>query len=88
MLTPWPRAAGPVGQDDLTERLVTTSRQYGIEPQQLFGYLQERNQLPTMFADVRRELAIRAAVEAATVTAMTEARSIPVGSSAEACVSR
>lgn len=57
-----------VGQDDLTERLVTTSRQYGIEPQQLFGYLQERNQLPTMFADVRRELAIRAAVEAATVT--------------------
>lgn len=57
-----------VGQDDLTERLVTTSRQYGIESQQLFGYLQERNQLPTMFADVRRELAIRAAVEAATVT--------------------
>lgn len=57
-----------IGQDDLTERLVTTSRQYGIEPQQLFGYLQERNQLPTMFADVRRELAIRAAVEAATVT--------------------
>lgn len=57
-----------VGQDDLTERLVTTSRQYGIEPQQLFGYLQERNQLPTLFADVRRELAIRAAVEAATVT--------------------
>lgn len=57
-----------VGQDDLTERLVTTSRQYGIEPQQLFGYLQERNQLPTMFADVRRELAIRAVVEAATVT--------------------
>lgn len=57
-----------VGQDDLTERLVTMSRQYGIEPQQLFGYLQERNQLPTMFADVRRELAIRAAVEAATVT--------------------
>lgn len=57
-----------VGQDDLTERLVTTSRRYGIEPQQLFGYLQERNQLPTMFADVRRELAIRAAVEAATVT--------------------
>lgn len=57
-----------VGQDDLTERLVTTSRQYGIEPQQLFGYLQERNQLPTMFADVRRELAIRAAVEATTVT--------------------
>ena len=57
-----------VGQDDLTERLVMTSRQYGIEPQQLFGYLQENNQLPAMFADVRRGLAIAAVVEAATVT--------------------
>ena len=57
-----------VGQDDLTERLVMTSRQYGIEPQQLFGYLQENNQLPAMFADVRRGLAIAAVVEGATVT--------------------
>lgn len=57
-----------VGQDDLTERLVMTSRQYGIEPQQLFAYLQENNQLPAMFADVRRGLAVAAAVEAATVT--------------------
>jgi trigger factor len=57
-----------VGQDDLTERLLATSRQYGIEPQQLFGYLQENNQLPAMFADVRRELAIRAVVEEATIT--------------------
>ena len=57
-----------VGQDDLTERLVMTSRQYGIEPQQLLGYLQEQNQLPAMFADVRRGLAIAAVIEAATVT--------------------
>lgn len=57
-----------VGQDDLTERLVMTSRQYGIEPQQLFAYLQENNQLPAMFADVRRGLAIAAAVQAATVS--------------------
>lgn len=57
-----------VGQDDLTERLLTTSRQYGIEPQQLFAYLQENNQLPSMFADVRRELAIRAVAGAATIT--------------------
>ncbi|SPM41736.1 FKBP-type peptidyl-prolyl cis-trans isomerase (trigger factor), partial [Mycobacterium numidiamassiliense] len=56
-----------VGQDDLTERLVATSQQYGIEPQQLFGYLQENNQLPAMFADVRRSLAIGAVVAAATV---------------------
>ncbi|GBG37509.1 trigger factor [Mycobacterium montefiorense] len=57
-----------VGQDDLTERLVATSRQYGIEPQQLFAYLQENNQLPAMFADVRRGLAIAAVVSKATVT--------------------
>lgn len=57
-----------VGQDDLTERLVATSRQYGIEPQQLFSYLQENNQLPAMFADVRRGLAIAAVVSRATVT--------------------
>ncbi len=57
-----------VGQEDLTERLVLTSRQYGIEPQQLFVYLQENNQLPSMFADVRRELAVKAVAQAATVT--------------------
>jgi trigger factor len=57
-----------VGQEDLTERLVVTSQQYGIEPQQLLGYLQQNNQLPAMFADVRRGLTIAAAVEAATVT--------------------
>ncbi|VBA41584.1 Trigger factor [Mycobacterium innocens] len=57
-----------VGQEDLTERLLTTSRQYGVEPQQLFAYLQENNQLPSMFADVRRELAVRAVARAATVT--------------------
>jgi trigger factor len=57
-----------VSQEDLTERLVLASRQYGIEPQQLFSYLQQNNQLPAMFADVRRGLTIAVAVEAATVT--------------------
>jgi trigger factor len=57
-----------VGQDDLTERLVATSRQYGIEPEQLLSYLQQNNQLPNMFADVRRSLTIAAVVEAAMVT--------------------
>lgn len=57
-----------VGQDDLTERLVATSRQYGVEPQQLLAYLQENNQLPAMFADVRRGLAVAEVVQAATVT--------------------
>ncbi|ODR05627.1 trigger factor [Mycolicibacillus koreensis] len=57
-----------VGQNELTERLVMMSRQYGIEPQQLVGYLQQNNQLPQVFADVRRGLTIAAVVEAATVT--------------------
>lgn len=57
-----------VSQEDLTERLVMTSRQYGIEPQQLLAYMQQNNQLPAMFADVRRGLTIAAVVEAATIT--------------------
>ena len=44
------------------------SRQYGLEPQQLLQYLQENNQLPVMFADVRRGLAVAAVVHGATVT--------------------
>ncbi|MBS1695699.1 MAG: trigger factor [Actinobacteria bacterium] len=57
-----------VGQNDLTERLVLMSRQYGLEPQQLLGLLQQNNQLPAIFADVRRGLTIAAVVDAATVT--------------------
>jgi len=57
-----------VGQTDLTERLVLMSRQYGLEPQQLLQYLQENNQLPAMFADVRRGLTVAAVVHGATVT--------------------
>lgn len=57
-----------VGQNDISERLVLMSRQYGIEPEQLIQLLQQNNQLPAMFADVRRGLTIAAVVEAATVT--------------------
>ena len=57
-----------VGQNDLTERLVLMSRQYGLEPQQLLQVLQQNNQLPAMFADVRRGLTIAAVVHGATVT--------------------
>jgi trigger factor len=57
-----------VGQNDLTERLVLMSRQYGMEPQQLLNYLQQNNQLPAVFADVRRGLTIAAVVHGATVT--------------------
>lgn len=57
-----------VGQADLTERLVLMSQQYGMEPQQLLQALQQNNQLPVMFADVRRGLAVAAVVQRATVT--------------------
>ncbi|RFD24970.1 trigger factor [Mycobacterium uberis] len=57
-----------VGQDDLTERLLAASRQHGVDPQQLFGFLRENNQLSSLVADVRRELAVAAVVKAATVT--------------------
>ncbi|TGD90589.1 trigger factor [Mycolicibacterium sp. CH28] len=57
-----------VGQNDLTERLVLMARQYGLEPAQLLQILQQNNQLPAMFADVRRGLTVAAVVEAATVT--------------------
>jgi trigger factor len=57
-----------VGQNDITERLVLMSQQYGMEPQQLLQALQQNNQLPAMFADVRRGLAVAAVVRGATVT--------------------
>jgi len=44
------------------------SRQYGMEPQQLLQFLQQNNQLPAMFADVRRGLTVAAVVHAGTVT--------------------
>ncbi|MEO6792777.1 MAG: trigger factor [Mycobacterium sp.] len=57
-----------VGQNDLTQHLVLMSRQYGIAPQQLMQFLQQNNQLPAVFADVRRGMALAAAVRAAAVS--------------------
>ena len=57
-----------VGQNDITQRLIMMSQQYGMEPQQLLAALQENNQLSAMFADVRRGLAVAQVVEDATVT--------------------
>ena len=56
-----------VGQNDLTERLVLMSQHYGMEPQQLLSFLQQNNQLPAMFVDVRRGLTAAAVVDGATV---------------------
>ncbi|KUI19396.1 trigger factor [Mycobacterium sp. GA-1285] len=57
-----------VGQNDISERLMLMSQQYGLQPQQLIQTLQQNNQLPALFADVRRGLALAAVVEGATVT--------------------
>ncbi|CAJ1495895.1 trigger factor [[Mycobacterium] kokjensenii] len=57
-----------VGQNDLTQHLVLMARQYGIAPQQLMQFLQQNNQLPAVFADVRRGMALAAAVRAADVS--------------------
>ena len=57
-----------VGQGDLMERIALMARQYGIEPQQLIQILQQNNQLPSMFADIRRGMTITAVVSGATVT--------------------
>ena len=57
-----------VGQGDLMERIALMARQYGIEPQQLIQILQQNNQLPSMFADIRRGMTIAAVVHGATVT--------------------
>ncbi len=57
-----------VGQGDLMERIALMARQYGIEPQQLIQILQQNNQLPSMFADIRRGMTIAAVVSGATVT--------------------
>ena len=57
-----------VGQNDLTQHLILMARQYGIAPQQLMQFLQQNNQLPAVFADVRRGMALAAAVRAAVVS--------------------
>jgi trigger factor len=57
-----------VGQQDITQRLMLMSQQYGMEPQQLLAALQENNQLAALFADVRRGLAVARVVEGATIT--------------------
>ncbi|HEU4363408.1 MAG TPA: trigger factor [Mycobacterium sp.] len=57
-----------VGQRELTQHLVLMARQYGMQPQQLLAFLQQNNQLPAVFADVRRGLALAAAVRAAAVS--------------------
>ena len=60
------------------------ARQYGIEPQQLAGILQQNNQLPAVFADVRRGLTVAAVVEGRPSPIPRATSSTPRSSSARA----
>lgn len=57
-----------VGNDELTERIVFQAQHYGVSPEEFVKQAQEANQLPTIFADVRRGKALAGVVAQATVT--------------------
>ena len=56
-----------VGQQEFGQHLALMARQYGITPQQLLGFLQQQNQLPAIYADIRRGTTLAAVVRAALV---------------------
>ena len=51
-----------VSQEELTEHIMFTARSYGMEPGQFMQQLQQANQLPNLFADVRRGKALAMAI--------------------------
>ncbi|MEY8209224.1 trigger factor [Corynebacterium sp. MNWGS58] len=51
-----------VTQEELTEHIMFTARSYGMEPGQFMQQLQQANQLPNLFADVRRGKALAMAI--------------------------
>lgn len=53
---------------ELTEYLIRQARQYDMSPQQFAQTLMQNGNLPAVMADVRRNKALAAALEAATVT--------------------
>ena len=57
-----------VTQEEFTERLVYNAQRFGVAPDEYFRRLQEANQLPSVFADVRRGKALATAVGRATIT--------------------
>lgn len=57
-----------VGNDELTERIVYQAQRFGISPDEYVRQAQEANQLPAIFADVRRGKALAGVVGQATVT--------------------
>lgn len=57
-----------VGEQDMTERIMSQARRYGMAPQTLVQRLQEAGQIPALFADVRRDKALVVVADQATVT--------------------
>ncbi len=57
-----------VGNDELTERIMYQAQRYGVAPEEYVRQAQEANQLPAIFADVRRGKALAGIVGTATIT--------------------
>jgi trigger factor len=57
-----------VGQEELTQNIIFQAQRYGIAPEQFIQQVQQANQLPALFADIRRSKALAAIVDQVTVT--------------------
>ncbi|MBY6349641.1 trigger factor [Rhodococcus corynebacterioides] len=57
-----------VGQDELTQNIVFQAQRYGIAPEQFIQQVQQANQLPALFADIRRSKALATIVDRVQVT--------------------
>ncbi|MEO6881155.1 MAG: trigger factor [Mycobacteriaceae bacterium] len=57
-----------VGNEELTERIIFQAQRYGVAPEEFVRQAQEANQLPAIFADVRRGKALAGVVNMATIT--------------------
>ncbi|GGG02206.1 trigger factor [Rhodococcoides trifolii] len=57
-----------VGQEELTQNIIFQAQRYGIPPEQFIQQVQQANQLPALFADIRRSKALAAIVDQVTVT--------------------
>ena len=51
-----------VSQQEVTEHIMFTAQQYGVEPAQFVAQLQQSGQIANLFADVRRGKALAAAI--------------------------
>ncbi|MBY6686314.1 trigger factor [Rhodococcus sp. BP-149] len=57
-----------VGQEELTQNIVFQAQRYGIAPEEFIQQVQQANQLPALFADIRRSKALAAIVDRVSVT--------------------